>query len=146
MPNKIKVKICDYDKLSNSVIVKFSSDTTAKSIDEYDACAYQPTMFSATDPESVIKEIARAGIFTVTEQEKKEKFVEDTTTIQQYQQYIGQEFEFDIETLIVESQIIEQHVTDSEIDMILDEILIDDNETVDVNLDDDDEEGSTSNT
>lgn len=140
MPNKIKVKICDYDEISNSVIVKFSSDTSEKSIDDYDACAYQPTMFSVTDPESVIKEIARAGIFAVTEQEKKEKFVKDTVTIQKYQEYIGKEFEYDIETLVVENQIIEQHVTgidDSEIDDILSEILIEDaDDDVDVDLDD----------
>jgi hypothetical protein len=140
MPSKIKVKICGYDELSNSVIVKFASDTTEKPIDDYQACAYQPTMFSVGDPESVIKEIARAGIFSVTEQERKEKFVKDIATIQKYQQYIGKEFEYDIETLIVENQIVEQYVEgvdDSEIDEILQDILIDDNETVDVNLDND---------
>ena len=138
MPSKIKVKICGYDELSNSVIVKFASDTTEKSIDDYQACAYQPTMFSVADPESVIKEIARAGIFSVTEQERKEKFVKDTATIQKYQQYIGKEFEYDIETLVVENQIVEQYVTgvsDTEIDEILQDILIDEDETIDVNLD-----------
>jgi hypothetical protein len=97
-------------------------------------------MFSVADPESVIKEIARAGIFSVTEEERKEKFVKDIATIQKYQQYIGKEFEYDIETLIVENQIVEQYVEgvdDSEIDEILQDILIDDNETVDVNLDND---------
>lgn len=139
MATKIKVKICEYDEQSNSIVVKFCSDTSTKSIDECEPLAYQPTMFSTTDPDQVIKEIARAGIFTIVEEEKREAFSKDITTVEKYKNSVGKEFEYDIEALIIENQIIEQQLIDSEIDNILEEILIDDDDeldsTIEVDLD-----------
>lgn len=137
MATKIKVKICEYDEQSNSIVVKFCSDTSTKSIDECEPLAYQPTMFSTTDPDQVIKEIARAGIFTIVEEEKREAFSKDITTVEKYKNSVGKEFEYDIEALIIENQIIEQQLIDSEINNILEEILIDDesDSTIEVDLD-----------
>lgn len=55
--SKISIKIVDVHQPSNSVIVKFASENSAKPIDEYDGLAFQLTNFASTNPEDFIKEI-----------------------------------------------------------------------------------------
>jgi hypothetical protein len=55
--SKISIKIVDIHQPSNSVIVKFASENSAKPIDEYDGIAFQLTNFSSNNPEDFIKEI-----------------------------------------------------------------------------------------
>lgn len=55
--SKISIKIVDVHQDSNSVIVKFASENSAKPIDEYDGLAFQLTNFTSTNPEDFIKEI-----------------------------------------------------------------------------------------
>jgi hypothetical protein len=127
MPS-IKMKIVNYDPSTSSLIVSFASEKAKKSIEEYPSCAYQPTMFDTHDPEKVIENIARAGIFVTQQQDKEEEFQENTNLTQVYQSYIGKEFDFDVDTLLASSdQVVEQYVqTSTVVDEILDEILIDD--------------------
>lgn len=124
----IKMKIVNYDPSTSSLIVSFASEKAKKTIDEYPVCAYQPTMFDTQDPEKVIENIARAGIFVSQQQDKEEEFQENTNLTRIYQSYIGKEFSFDVDTLLASSnQIVEQYVqTSTVVDEILDEILIDD--------------------
>ena len=121
------MKIVNYDPSTSSLIVSFASEKAKKTIDEYPVCAYQPTMFDTHDPEKVIENIARAGIFVTQQQDKEEEFQENTNLTQVYQSYIGKEFDFDVDTLLASSdQVVEQYVqTSTVVDEILDEILID---------------------
>ncbi len=127
MPS-IKMKIVNYDPSTSSLIVSFASEKAKKTIDEYPVCAYQPTMFDTQDPEKVIENIARAGIFVSQQQDKEEAFKENTDLAEKYKSYIGREMEFDVDTLLATvDQVVEQYVQPSSfVDEILDEILIDD--------------------
>lgn len=125
----IKMKIKNYDEQSGSLIVSFASENAAKPIDDYTACAYQPTMFNeSTDPEKVIEHIARAGIFITQQQDKEEAFRNNTQVAEQYKQYIGKEFTFDVDTLLASAPQTVTHTMQSlsVVDEILNEILIDD--------------------
>jgi hypothetical protein len=55
--SKISIKIVDIHQESNSVIVKFASEYSAKPLEEYDGLAFQLTNFSSATPEEFIKEI-----------------------------------------------------------------------------------------
>ena len=119
----------NYEESSGSLIVAFASEKAQKSIDDYPACAYQPTMFDTQDPAKVIENIARAGIFVTQQQDKEEAFRSNVELANQYKEYIGKEFTFDVDTLLASSdQVVEQYVqkASSVIDEILDEIVIDD--------------------
>jgi hypothetical protein len=123
----IKMKIMNYEESSGSLIVTFASEGSEKSIDEYRPCAYQPTMFDTQDPEKVIENIARAGIFVTQQQEKEEAFRKNKELNEQYKQYIGKEFTFDVDELLSTANQKIDHVvqTASVVDEILDEIVLD---------------------
>ena len=127
MPS-IKMKIVNYDPSTSSLIVSFASEKAKKSIDEYPTCAYQPTMFDTQDPDKVLENIARSGIYITQQQDKEEAFKENIELAEKYKSYIGREIEFDVDTLLATAdQIVEQYVQPSSfVDEILDEILIDD--------------------
>lgn len=55
--SNISIKIVDIHQPSNSVIVKFASEQSAKSIDEYDGVSFQLSNFTATTPDEFIKQI-----------------------------------------------------------------------------------------
>jgi len=139
---KLKMKIVDYDAESNSVIVAFASENSKNPIDYYPTCAYQSTMFdNPSDTEAVFEEIARAGVAIAMQQDKEDNFKADKILEKNYKPFVGKEFEYDIENLINKNQILEGEIQvpeiyDSLIDDILKEILIDDNETIEVDLDD----------
>jgi hypothetical protein len=123
----IKMKILKYEEETNSLIVVFASENSQKSIDEYPVAAFQPTMFDSQDPEKVIEHIARAGIFVAQKQDKDEQFKNNPDLAKKYQEYIGKELVFDVDTLLqTADQIVEHRVEYASIvDEILEEIVID---------------------
>jgi hypothetical protein len=132
MPS-IKMKVLNYDQESSSLIVVFAAENAQKSIDEYSPCAYQPTMFDTQEPEKVIENIARSGIFIADRQEKEEQFKKNIELSNQYKQYIGKEFVFDIDTLLKSAdQAVDSYVQSASIvDDILEEIVIENDFTND---------------
>jgi hypothetical protein len=52
--SKIKVKIVEIDQRTRSVVVKFASESSKKSIDEYDGLAFQVSNFTAVTPKDFI--------------------------------------------------------------------------------------------
>ena len=123
----IKMKILKYEEESNSLIVVFASENSQKSIDEYPIAAFQPTMFDTQDPAKVIEHIARAGISVTQKQDKDEQFKNNPDLAKKYQEYIGKELVFDVDTLLqTADQIVEHRVEYASIvDEILEEIVID---------------------
>jgi len=55
--NKITIKIVDVDLSTQSVVVKFASENSKKSIDDYDGVAFQVPNYEAVTPEQFIETI-----------------------------------------------------------------------------------------
>ena len=55
--DKITIKIVDVDLSTQSVVVKFSSPNSQKTIDEYDGVAFQVPNYEAVTPEQFIETI-----------------------------------------------------------------------------------------
>jgi hypothetical protein len=55
--SRITIKIVDIDRAANNIIVKYASDASAKSIDEYSAMGFQITDPRITTPEQFIDSI-----------------------------------------------------------------------------------------
>jgi hypothetical protein len=55
--SKINIKIVEIDQATHSVLVKYASENSKKSIDEYPAVAFQVTNYNATTPEEFIEAI-----------------------------------------------------------------------------------------
>jgi hypothetical protein len=128
--SKLKMKIVDYDVSSNSIIVAFASENSKNSIDYYSACAYQPTMFdNPNNPDEVFKEIAKTGVFIASQQDKTDIFKVDNTLEKKYKQFVGKEFEYDVDSLLDRAnQTVEVKNDVVIVDDIINDILIDDND------------------
>lgn len=55
--SKISIKIVEVDQATQTILVKYTSETSKKSIDEYPAVAFQLTNFGARTPEEFIDTI-----------------------------------------------------------------------------------------
>ena len=55
--SKINIKIVEIDQATHSVLVKYASENSKKSIDEYPAVAFQVTNYNAATPEEFIEAI-----------------------------------------------------------------------------------------
>jgi len=55
--SKINIKIVEVDQASHTVLVKYASENSNKSIDEYPAVAFQVTNYIAKTPEEFIEAI-----------------------------------------------------------------------------------------
>lgn len=126
--SKIRMKIIDCEKESNSLIVAFASENCKKPIEEWNHLAYQPTLFdNPEDAEKVLRQIAKSGIVIIQDQEKSEEFVENDVLEKNYSHYVGQELVYDINDLLSEDMVEEQQIIisegESEVDKIIDAIL-----------------------
>jgi hypothetical protein len=54
---KINIKIVEIDQSSHTVLVKYASENSKKSIDEYPEVAFQVTNYNAKTPEEFIEAI-----------------------------------------------------------------------------------------
>lgn len=75
--SKIKIKIVGIDENTKSVLVKYASDSSKKSIDDYDAIAFQIENYSATNPDEFIERIRPTISYYVWERDLKEDAVKD---------------------------------------------------------------------
>lgn len=101
--NTLYMKIHSFDEQSSSLIVSFASDTTkSQNPDDYTSYAYQPvTMWpDITDPVEIKKRIAMAGLYHAEQQERQEKFVDDSTKIQEYLSMAGQQDTYSVSDLL----------------------------------------------
>jgi hypothetical protein len=55
--SKINIKIVEIDQSSHTVLVKYTSENSKRSIDEYPAVAFQVTNYNAKTPEEFIEAI-----------------------------------------------------------------------------------------
>lgn len=55
--SKISIKIVEVDQATQTILVKYVSETSKKSIDDYDAVAFQLTNFGSKTPEEFINAI-----------------------------------------------------------------------------------------
>jgi hypothetical protein len=55
--SKISIKIVEVDQTTQTIAVKYASETSKKSIDEYPAVAFQLTNFGSKTPEEFIEAI-----------------------------------------------------------------------------------------
>lgn len=55
--SKISIKIVEVDQATQTILVKYASETSKKSIDDYDAVAFQLTNFGSRTPEEFIEAI-----------------------------------------------------------------------------------------
>jgi hypothetical protein len=55
--SKINIKIVEVDQESHTVVVRYTSDTSKKSIDEYPAVAFQVTNYTVTNLDEFIEAI-----------------------------------------------------------------------------------------
>lgn len=98
--NKLILKVKHWDDETNSLIVSFASDVSAKSVDEYSALAYQPTMFdNPEDIDFVLKRIAQSGFSVCETRNKQEDFTKNAISKNVYQNLVGKTFEYTIEDL-----------------------------------------------
>lgn len=72
---KIYIKISGVQ--GDSVLVKYASDRSAKTVDEYDAVAYQPKLMGYSDVNSFIKGIAPTLVPIVKARDNAESNVVD---------------------------------------------------------------------
>lgn len=122
---KIRMKVLECDKESNSIIVAFASEHSKKPIEECQQLAFQPTMFDdPTDSAAVLRQIAKAGIVNVQDQEKEAEFFEQNILEEKYSQYVGQELSYDIDDLLSDDIVIVEEEPVNEYDE-LEQILAD---------------------
>ena len=101
--NTIKFKIQSYDENSNSVIVAFSSDTTAtNNPDDYSGYAFQPIAEypDITDIEVLKKKIAEQGIALAEINKKHEDAKANTVMQDKWKALVGQTFEYNISDIL----------------------------------------------
>jgi len=70
--SKINIKIVEVDQVTHSVIVKYASEYSKKSIDEYPAIAFQITNFNASTPEEFIEAIRPQVSIYVQQRDQQE--------------------------------------------------------------------------
>lgn len=102
--NTLKMKITGFDESSNSLLVAFASDTTAKATpEEYPSYAYQPyNMFpDAQDIDEIVKKLAYVGIHTADEQVRHESIPNSPEKTEALRSLVGQSFEFSVSDLVV---------------------------------------------
>lgn len=71
--SNILIKIVEIHQPTNSVIVKFASDSSTRPIDDYDGLAFQLSNLSSTTPADFIKEVSPYLSYVVAERDRSEK-------------------------------------------------------------------------
>jgi hypothetical protein len=72
---KLYIKIVGAE--GDSVLVKYASDSSAKTVDEYDAVAFQPKAMGYSDVDSFIKGITPILVPVVAARDKAENIITD---------------------------------------------------------------------
>jgi hypothetical protein len=99
----VKLKIIDFDEVSQSLIVSFASDTTEYSDPvNYQSYAFQPAQLwpDVTDAEEIKFLLAQAGYNLIKQQEKKEMYSKNLLLIESIKNLIGQEAQYTASEII----------------------------------------------
>lgn len=100
------MKIVGYDEASQSLEVAFASDQTAsQDPSTYPAFAYQPmTMWpDVADVQTIMRNLAVAGMWQAEQQAKKEAFVADPAKVAALAALVGQTIEYPVSELVTPS-------------------------------------------
>ena len=92
---KLNMKIHKYDEENDQLIVSFSTDLSIKSVEQYQALAFQPHRMGVSSPGDVVKAIAQAGIQIAKQQDLQDAAVSDTASIAAYNSMVGETLSFD---------------------------------------------------
>ena len=99
---KLNMKIHSYDEIGNSFLVSFSTDMSAKTVDEYQKYAFQTHRMGVTDPNDVIKSMAMSGLRIAQQQDMEDTILADKTQIDKYKDLVGGTFTIDESEIIVD--------------------------------------------
>lgn len=105
--SKISIKIVEVHQPSQTVIVKFASDQSRKSIDEYDGLAFTVPNYNSLTPEEFIQAISPQVSKLITERDNSETLM-DTLDITSWNGYSVTIDSADIPSIVpaIDSQII----------------------------------------
>lgn len=95
----VTLKIYELNEEMNSLVVAFNSEKATKNIDEQNRYNYELSMFDTTDPDLIIKHIARSGMSIVEMQDKREAVSKNTTLKDAFHARIGQTLTFEEKAL-----------------------------------------------
>ena len=98
---KLNMKIYEYDEVSNSFLVSFSTDLSLKTVDEYQQYSFQPHRMGATDPNDIVKAIAKSGLRIAQQQDIEDTILANKTIIDEYKGLVGETFTIDESEILV---------------------------------------------
>lgn len=80
--SKISIKIVEIDQRTRSVVLKFASDRSKRSLEEYDGIAFTVANFNSLTPEEFIEAVRPQISSMVLERDQAEKLMDtlDVTT------------------------------------------------------------------
>jgi hypothetical protein len=99
--NKLKMKIMGFNLETHDIQVTFASDKNLKKLGEYPTLNFSlPVNFSnISDPEKILKEIAKQGIVICEMESIRENAKTDSNISNFFNSKIGETFEFDVNNL-----------------------------------------------
>ena len=103
--NTLNVKVQGYDETTGSLLVSFSTDASAKSVDDYQVLAFQPQNYAASNVDVLMTTIANSGLSVAITQDRQEQIANSPSTIAEYKALVGQTFTYNANSLAVNSSI-----------------------------------------
>jgi hypothetical protein len=98
--NSLKMKIVGFDTIKSALSIKFASDLAEKNIDEYESHLFNVVQENEEiTNDEILKALAQNGWNIALQQEIAEQIAKDNKKINQYKNYVGEEFEYTIEEL-----------------------------------------------
>lgn len=100
---KLYIKVIDFEKESQSLIVSFASDeTNSSNPGDYSATAFQPGLMwpDITDEKEIMQKIALDGFYMVKNQKLIEDSQKNIEKMNEYQKMVGKTFEFNVDEII----------------------------------------------
>jgi hypothetical protein len=99
--NKLKIKIVGFNSETHDLQVTFASDKNLKKLGEYSTLNFSlPSTYSSiSDPEKILKHIAKEGIMICEMESIRENVKKDPNISDFFNSKIGETFEFDMNVL-----------------------------------------------
>jgi hypothetical protein len=93
--DSLKMKVVGFDTIKSTLQIKFCSNLSEKSIDEYETHLFNVVQENeSVTNEDIIKALAKNGWNIALQQEIAEQIAKDNEKITQYKSYVGEEFEY----------------------------------------------------
>ena len=93
------MKVVGYNDVNGTVELKFASDLSERSIDDYTAHSFTVLDENGTGLPGVLKALAQNGWNIALQQEIVDANIKNNTRVNEYKAIIGEEFTFDQEFL-----------------------------------------------